>query len=192
MSFSTLATVAVGLALAGVTVAGLAGILVCLRRREQANRAFGLVLLLFATATASAFGAAARSGNDLQVETRAVLSLAASAERTVHARSGRYTTSIADLERISPALADQISLDAAHVSAGPRAPIRRVRLRVWIGASTPAVRVLTSRARNAHGSPPGELRKRGGGRSGHGEPHSGADERHPSRDGGASGAPKQT
>jgi hypothetical protein len=147
MSFSTLATVAVGLALVAVTVTGLAGILVCLRRREQANRALTVVVVLFATATASAFGAAARSGNDLQVETRAVLSLAVSAERTVHARSGRYTTSIANLERISPALADQISLDAAHVSAGPRAPIRRVRLRVWIGASRPAVGVLTSRAR---------------------------------------------
>jgi hypothetical protein len=147
MSFSTLATVAVGLALVAVTIAGLAGILVRLRRREQANRAFALVVVLFAAATASAFGAAARSGSDLQVETRAVLSLAASAERIVHARSGRYTVSIAYLERISPALADQISLDAAHVSAGPRAPIRRVRLRVWIGASKPAVRVLTAIAR---------------------------------------------
>jgi len=147
MSFSTLASVAIGLALVALTVAGLAGILVCLRRREQANRAFALVVVLFAAATASAFGAAARSGNDLQVETRAVLSLAVSAERTVHARSGRYTVSVAYLERISPALADQISLDAAHVSAGPRAPINRVRVRVWIGASAPALRVLTSRSR---------------------------------------------
>jgi folylpolyglutamate synthase/dihydropteroate synthase len=138
MSFSTLSTVAVGLAFLAMTVAVIAGILVCLRRRERANRALALAVVLFAAATATAFGAAARSGNDLQVETHAVLALAASAERTAHARYGRYTTSIARLERISPALADQLSLDAAHVSAGARALTRRVRLRAWIGASTPA------------------------------------------------------
>ena len=147
MSFSTLSTVAVGLAFVAMGVAVLAGVLVCLRRRERANRAFAVVVVLFAAATATAFGAGARSGNDLQVETRAVLALAASAERTAHARSGSYTSSIARLERISPTLADQLSLDAAHVSAGARVLTRRVRLRVWIGASAPAVLELRFRAR---------------------------------------------
>jgi hypothetical protein len=146
MSFSTLATIAVGLAFVAMAAAVVAGILVRLGRREWANRAFALVVVLFVAAAASAFGAAARSGHDLQVETRTVLSLAASAERTAYERSGRYTTSIARLERISPALARQISLDGAHVSAGPRAPTRRVRLRAWIGASKPAGLVLSVRA----------------------------------------------
>jgi hypothetical protein len=148
MSFSTLATVAVGLALMAIGVAVVAGILVCLRRREWANGAFVLMAVLFVAATASAFGAAARSGSDLQLETRAVLSLAASAERAAHTRAGRYTTSIARLQRISPALADQISLVGANLSAETQARARRVRLRAQIGASKPAVLVLHFRALN--------------------------------------------
>jgi hypothetical protein len=147
MSFSTLATLAASLAFTAIVVAVIAGMLYRVRRREWANGAFVLMVVLFAAATASAFGAAARSENDLQVESRAVLSLAAAAERIAHARSGRYTTSIARLQRISPALARQISLDSAHVSTGAGALNRRVRLRVWIGAAQPAVLTLRFRAR---------------------------------------------
>ncbi len=147
MSYSTLATVAISLAFVAVAVAVAAAIRVRARRRHWADGALALMVVLLAGAAASAFVAAAQSEHDLQMRTRRVLSLAASAERAAHTRSGRYTTSVAHLERLSPALAAEMRLDGAHVNVDARARTDSVRLHVSLGSGNPAALTLRSGAR---------------------------------------------
>jgi hypothetical protein len=144
MNYSTLSTAAIGFALVALTVAGAAAILACLRRRQWADRALTLTVVALIGAAASALLAAGESQRDLQAPARRVLSLAASAERSMDARSGRYTYSIARLERLSPALAFEIRDEDASVQASINARTRSVRLQGSLGFGTIAELTLRS------------------------------------------------
>ena len=87
-------------------------------------------------------GAATRNESDLATQSHVVLSLAARAERITHARSGRFTTSVVHLWRVSPALARQTRLVGARLSAQTRRSAGSVRLHVFLGAyNTPGITV---------------------------------------------------
>ena len=137
MSFSTFATVAVTLAVLAVVAAVVTGVLLVARRREWANSALTVVVVLLVGSTVSALIAATRNERDLATQSHVVLSLAARAERITHARSGRFTTSVAHLWRVSPALARQTRLVGARLSAQTRRSTRSVRLHVFLGAYNP-------------------------------------------------------
>ncbi len=137
MSFSTFAAVAVTLAVLAVVAAVVTGVLVVARRRRWANSALTVMVVLLVGSTVSALIAATRNESDLATQSHVVLSLAARAERITHARSGRYTTSVAHLWHISPRLAAQMRLDGARLSAQTRRSTRSVRLHVFLGAYNP-------------------------------------------------------
>lgn len=137
MSFSTFATVAVVLAVLAVLAAVVTGVLVVARRRGWANSALRVMVVLLVGSTVSALITATRNESDLAKQSHVVLSLAARAERITHARSGRFTTSVAYLWRLSPRLAAQMRLDGARLSAQTRRSTRSVRLHVFLGAYNP-------------------------------------------------------
>ena len=133
MSYSTLATASVSLALLAIAVAVAWAILRCLRRRKWADRALTVMLVLLAGGAACSFYAGVESRYDLQDQAHRVISLAASAERVALARSGRYTTSVAGLSRLSPALAADMRVDGAKVTVVRASRAGSVRLRVTLG-----------------------------------------------------------
>jgi hypothetical protein len=147
MSYSTLATASVSLALLGIALAVVAAILHCVRRRQWADRTLTLMLVLLAGAAASSFLAGAEGDHDLQQRAHRVLSLAASAERAASTRAGRYTTSITRLRRLSPALAAELRVDGAMVNIYTNAVTDSVRLRVWLGFGNPVQLTLRARGR---------------------------------------------
>lgn len=144
MNYSTLSTASISLAFVAVAVALAAAILTCIRRKRWANAAVTLAVVLLLGAGASSLLAAHESQRDLQAQTYQVLSLAASAERATDAQSGRYTFSIARLERLRPALALEIRDDGASVQATINRRARSVRLRASLGFGTHAVLTLHS------------------------------------------------
>ncbi len=109
-----------------------------------------LVLVVFGAAGASAFLAAGEGDRNLQAQTHRVLVLAASAERAALASSGHYTTSIARLQRLRPALAQEIRVDGASVQAQTDAITRGIVLHASLGFGTTAMLVLESRDRAIH------------------------------------------
>jgi multisubunit Na+/H+ antiporter MnhF subunit len=133
MSYSILATASVSLALLAIVLAVAWAILRCLRRRRWADRALTLMLVLVAGGAACSFYAGVRSRYDLQSKARRVISVAASAERVALARFGRYTTSVASLWRLSPALAADMRIDGARVNVIRASRAGSVRLRVTLG-----------------------------------------------------------
>jgi multisubunit Na+/H+ antiporter MnhF subunit len=133
MSYSTLATASVSLALLAIALAVAWAILRCLRQRRWADRALTLMLVLLAGGAACSFFAGVESRDDLQTQARRVISLAASAEQVALARSGRYTTSVAGLWRLSPALAADMRVDGARVTLARGSRDGSVRLRVTLG-----------------------------------------------------------
>jgi len=142
MSFSTFATVAVTLAVLAVAAAVVTGVLVVARRRQWAGSALTVMVVLLVGSTVSALAAATRNESDLATQSHVVLSLAARAERITHARSGRFTTSVVHLWRVSPALARQTRLVGARLSAQTRRSAGSVRLHVFLGAyNTPGITV---------------------------------------------------
>jgi len=147
MSFSTFATVAVTLAVLAVVAAVVTGVLVVARRRQWANSALTVMVVLLVGSTVSALIAATRNESDLARQSHVVLSLAARAERIAHARSGRYTTSVLHLWHISPRLAAQMRLDGARLSAQTRRSAHTVRLHVFLGAYNPPALILRASAR---------------------------------------------
>jgi hypothetical protein len=165
VSYSTFATASISLALVAVAVSVAAVVLQRARRPRWASRAFSLVLVVFGAAAASAFFAACEGDRNLQAQTHRVLALAASAERTALARSGRFTTSIARLQRLRPALADEIRVDGASVQAQTDAITRSIVLHASLGFGTTAMLMLDSRdrasglvVRRAERSPPPDRR----------------------------------
>jgi hypothetical protein len=165
VSYTTLGTTSIFLALAGVAVAVVAVILLCARRGRWAYRALTLVLVVLSGAGAAAFLAAAEGDHDLRSQTHRVLALAASAERAALARSGRYTTSIARLQRLSSELAEEIRVDGASVQAHTDAIARWVRLQTSLGFGTKAELTLHSRARSGRLIARRPARSRAAGRS---------------------------
>jgi len=147
MTFSTFATVAVTLAVLAVLAAVVTGILVVARRRPWAHSALAVMVVLLVGSTVSALIAATRNESDLSTQSHVVLSLAARAERITHARSGRFTTSVLHLWRVSPALARQTRLVGARLSAQTRQSTRSVRLHVFLGAYNPPAVTLHAIAR---------------------------------------------
>lgn len=142
MLYSTLATVAIVLALTAAGVAVIAAILLVARRRRWAHRAVTVVLVVAGASTATAFVAAAEGQRNLQSQTGRVLALAASAERAELARHGHYTTSIARLERLEPALAVEIRIDDASVQALRGRIAHTLRLQASLGYRTSATLTL--------------------------------------------------
>ncbi len=147
MTFSTWATVAVTLAVLALVAAAATAVLVVTRRRRWAHSALAVMVGLLVGSTASALLAATRNENDLAGQSHTVLSLAARAERIMHARSGLYTSSVIHLRHISPRLAAQMRLDGARLSARTREGNRSVRLHVFLGAYTPTTTTLHTIAR---------------------------------------------
>jgi hypothetical protein len=136
MSYSTLATVAISLALMAIAVAVVSGILLAARHRRWAEGALKVTVALFVGGAAFAFLAAAEGDQDLQAQARRTLALAASAERVALTRSGRYTTSVTTLQRLSPALAAEIRNQGATVRVERNRATGGVRLRVSLGFGT--------------------------------------------------------
>jgi hypothetical protein len=133
MSYSILATASVSLALLAIALGVAWAVLRCFRRKRWADRALTLMLVLLAGGAACSFYAGVRSRYDLQSQARRVISLAASAERVAIARSGRYTTSVARLWQLSPALAADMRINGARVSVERPSRAGSVRLRVTLG-----------------------------------------------------------
>lgn len=118
MSYSILSSISIGLAFTALALAVLAGISVCVRRRQWASRTFTPMLVVLLGAGAFGLLASAESDHGLQTQARGVVSLAASAERTARVRFGSYTVSVTALQRLSSALADEMRNNGAAVSAG--------------------------------------------------------------------------
>jgi hypothetical protein len=117
VSYRTFATVSIVFALAAVAVCAIAVILLCVRRRSWAQKALALVLVSLGAAAGSAFAASAESQRALEEQAHQVLALSAAAERAAHARSGRYTTSIASLARLRRGLLPELLDNGATVQA---------------------------------------------------------------------------
>lgn len=141
MSYSTLAKVALGLALLAIAVAAATAILFRIRRSQSANRAMTVMLALLAGAAAVSLLAAHQSQSDVQGQAHRMLSLAATAERVGMRRSGRYTTSVKTLWRLYPALYAESRKDdpTLHVDRGAAGSIR---LSLWLGSGSIAERTL--------------------------------------------------
>jgi hypothetical protein len=142
MSYSILATAAIGAACLAVVVAVVVAVLLCARRRRWAKGALTVMLAVLAGGIMLSFATAAESDHDLQTQARRTVSLAASAERTELARTGRWTVSVARLRRLSPALSIEMTVDGAIVrlDRGPRAGT--VTISVTLGPGTLAVATL--------------------------------------------------
>lgn len=147
MSYSGVATAAIGLALLAVAVAAVAGVLWSLGRRRSAERTLPAFLAVVAGAILLSFVAVAQSDGDLQRQARRTLAFASAAERTQFARSGNYTTSVIRLERLNRGLEVEVKSDGAevHVTRGPGA--RTVRISVTLGPGSLAKETLRSGAR---------------------------------------------
>ncbi len=123
MSYSGVATAAIGLALLAVAVAIAAGVLVCLRRRRLAERLLPAFLALLVGGVLVSLVAVARSPADLQRQAQRTLVLALAAERAEMVRAGHYTTSVTRLARLNRGLEAELTVDGAVVRAarGPGA-----------------------------------------------------------------------
>jgi hypothetical protein len=145
--YTILATASIILALLASALAVVTVILVCVKRRPWADRTLTVMLAVLAAGAASAFFAGVEGQNDLQTQSRRVASLAASAEQSAHSRSGRYTNSVARLQRLSPALATQIRVNGAAVSMRRSTVTDSVRIHAWLGYGTSARLTLRHHAR---------------------------------------------
>jgi hypothetical protein len=142
MSYSGVATAAIGLAVLAAAVAVAAGVLLCLRRRRLAEKLLPVFLAVLAGVIVLAFVAVAQSENDLQAHAERTLTLASTAERTELARTGRYTRSLLRLERLDRAFANDVKVNEPSVLV-LRGPGRgNVTLRVSFGPGTRAQATL--------------------------------------------------
>jgi hypothetical protein len=123
MSYSGVATVAIGLALLAVAIAIAAGVLLCVGRRRLAERLLPAFLTLLAGGVAVSLVAVAKGPDDLQAQAERTLMLTGTAELTELARSGSYTTSTKGLARLNRGLEAEIHVDGAvvRVTRGPGA-----------------------------------------------------------------------
>jgi len=121
MSYSTLAAAAIVLGVLAVGVAVTAGVLLCIGRRRLAQRTLPVFLGMLAGVIVLAFAAVAESEDDLQAHAQRTLALASAAERTEMTRTGRYTTSLARLERVDRAFASDVKINqpVVRLTRGP-------------------------------------------------------------------------
>lgn len=147
MSYSGVATAAIGLAVLAVAVAVAAGLLLCLKRRRPADKLLSVFLALLAAAILVSLVAVAKEPDDLQRQAQQTLVLTSAAERSELARSGHYTTSLARLERLNQGLASEIKVDGAvvRVVRGPGAG--SVTLWTSLGPGTRAQALLYANGR---------------------------------------------
>jgi hypothetical protein len=142
MSYSGIATAAIGLALLAVAVAVAAGVLLCLRRRRLAERLLPVFLALLVGGVAVSLIAVAQGPNDLQRQAQRTLVLASTAERTELARSGQYTTSVARLARLNRGLETELKVDGAIVQVTRGPGVGSVTLLTSLGPGTRAQALL--------------------------------------------------
>jgi hypothetical protein len=147
MSYSGIATAAIGLAVIAVAVAVAAGVLLCLRRRRLAERLLPLFLALLVGGVVVSLIAVAQGPTDLQRQAQRTLTLASAAERAELARSGHYTISVARLARLSQGLETELKVDGAvaRVTRGPGAG--SVTLSTSLGPGTHAEALLDANGR---------------------------------------------
>jgi hypothetical protein len=121
MSYSGVATAAIGVVLLAVAVAVTAGVLLCLRRRRLAERLLPVFLALLVGGALVSVVAVAQGPDDLQRQAQRTLVLASTAERAELARSGHFTTSVVRLERLNHGLQTELQVDGAlvRVTRGP-------------------------------------------------------------------------
>jgi hypothetical protein len=157
MSFSALAIAAIGLGLVGVLVAVCAGVLVCFGRRRQAQRLLPAFLAVLAAGTMVSFAAVVVGPHDLQRQAERTLTYASAAERTVLARSGRYTMSVWRLVGLNRSLKNEVKVDGATLAVTPGPGAGNVTLLASLGPGTHAQATLHGDGRlekiARHGSP---------------------------------------
>jgi len=142
MSYSGIATAAIGLSLLAVAVAVAAGVLLCLRRRRLAERLLPVFLALLVGGVVVSLVAVTQSPNDLQRQAQRTLVLASTAERAELARSGHYTISVTRLAQLNGSLEAELKVDGAvvQVTRGPGAG--SVTLSTSLGPGTRAQALL--------------------------------------------------
>ncbi len=147
MSYSSLAAAAIVLGVLAVAVAVTAGVLVCIGRRRLAQRTLPVFLGVLAAVIVLAFAALAESANDLQAHAERTLGLASAAERTVMARTGRYTIFVSRLERVDRAFAADVKVNepVVRLTRGPGAG--NITLWVSLGPGTRAQATLHANGR---------------------------------------------
>lgn len=136
--YTILATASIILALLALALAVATVLLVCVKRRRWADRTLSVLLAVLAAGATSAFFAGVEGQNDLQAGARRVASLAASAEQRAHSRFGRYTTSVARLQRLSLALATELRVNGAAVAMSRSRVTDSVHIHAWLGYGTSA------------------------------------------------------
>ena len=147
MSYSGVATAAIGIALLAVAVAVAAGVLLCLRRRRMAERLLPVFLALLVGGVLVSLLAIAQGPDDLQRQAQRTLGLASTAERAALARYGHYTTSVARLARLNSGLETELKVDGAVVEV-TRGPGRgSVTLSTSLGPGTRAQALLYANGR---------------------------------------------
>ena len=142
MSYSGIATAAIGLALLAVAVALAAGVLLCLRRRRMAERLLPVFLGLLAGGVLVSLLAVAQGPEDLERQAQRTLGLASTAERAELARYGHYTTSVARLARLNRGLETELKVDGAVVQVARGPGTRGVTLSTSLGPGTRAQALL--------------------------------------------------
>jgi hypothetical protein len=142
MSYSGIATAAIGLALLAVAVGVAGAVLLCLRRRRTAERLLPVFLALLLGGVLVSLLAVAHGPDDLQRQAERTLGLASTAERAALARYGHYTTSVARLARLNQGLEKELKVDGAVVviTRGPGAS--GVTLSTSLGPGTRAQALL--------------------------------------------------
>jgi hypothetical protein len=147
MSYLGVATVAIGLALLAVVVAFFAGVLLCIGRRQLAERLLPVFLTVLAGVVLVSLVAVAKGPDDLQAQAERTLMLTRTAERTELGRSGSYSTSVWSLARLDAALEAEIHVDGAtiRITRGPGAGT--VTLWASLGPGTRAEATLNTAGR---------------------------------------------
>ena len=147
MSYSGIATAAIGLALLAVAVALAAGILLARRRRRTAERLLPVFLALLVGAVLVSLLAVAQGPDDLQGQAQRTLGLASTAERAELTRHGHYTTSVARLARLNRGLETELKVDGAVVQVARGPGVGGVTISTSLGPGTRAQALLYANGR---------------------------------------------
>ncbi|HTU85232.1 MAG TPA: hypothetical protein VMF57_06630 [Solirubrobacteraceae bacterium] len=142
MGYSTLATVAIVVGCLAVAVAVAAGVLLIAGRRRVAERALPAFLTVLAAGILLSFAAVAESASNLQHQAEQTLGFASAAERVELARTGHFTRSPFELERLNRGLATEIKVDGATVYVFRGRDRGSVILRTSLGPGTRAQATL--------------------------------------------------
>lgn len=142
MSYSGVATIAIGLALLAVAVAVAAGVLLCVGRKRLAERLLPVFLAVLAGGIVVSLIAVSKGPDDLQAQAERTLELAGTAERAELARSGRYTTSLQMLARLNGSLETELHVDGAVVRIARGPGVGNVTLWASLGPGTRAQATL--------------------------------------------------